>query len=213
MLEALLLIVGAYLMGSVSTAVVVTRLMGLPDPRTLGSGNPGATNVLRYGGRRAALATLVGDAMKGYLPVALAAALEVSPPVLGATAVAAFVGHLYPVFFGFQGGKGVATSLGVLLGLAWPLGVAALATWLLVALLTRYSSLAALTAAALAPFYTAWIVPQAPVVAATAVVSLLLLWRHRANIRRLLEGKESRIGQKASGAVGARDRAGPSDSP
>ena len=202
MLQGTLLIVAAYLVGSISTAVVTTRLMGLPDPRTLGSRNPGATNVLRYGGRVAAAVTLAGDALKGFLPVVLGHSLGVSPLVLGATGLAALVGHIYPVFFGFKGGKGVATALGVLLGLSWPVGVAAVVTWLAVALVTRYSSLAALTAAGLAPLYMAWFSPQLPVVAACGVMTLMLVWRHRTNIRRLVEGTESRIGARSEGASG-----------
>ena len=197
MLAGILLVVAAYLVGSISTAVVTTRLMGLPDPRTLGSRNPGATNVLRYGGRGAAAVTLAGDALKGYLPVAVGELLGVSPLVLGATALAALLGHIYPVFFGFKGGKGVATALGVLLGLSWPVGVAALATWLAAALVSRYSSLAALIAAGAAPLYMAWFSPRLPVVAACGVMTLLLVWRHRTNIRRLIEGTESRIGGRS----------------
>jgi glycerol-3-phosphate acyltransferase PlsY len=199
MVAGALLIVAAYLVGSVSTAVVTTRLMGLADPRSQGSGNPGATNVLRYGGWGAAAVTLVGDALKGYLPVAAGVWLAVTPAVLGATALAAFLGHLYPVFFGFRGGKGVATALGVLLGLAWPIAAAALATWVAVALVTRYSSLAALSAAALAPLYTAWLLADPALVAASGVMTLLLYWRHRENIRRLLQGAEPRIGGRAEG--------------
>jgi glycerol-3-phosphate acyltransferase PlsY len=201
MLAGLLLIVAAYLLGSVSTAVVVTRIKGLPDPRTLGSRNPGATNVLRYGGRGAAVLTLLGDVLKGFVPVAVGAALGLSPLVLGLTALAAFLGHLFPVFFGFQGGKGVATALGALFGLAWPVGLAAVSTWVLVALTTRYSSLAALTAALLTPLYTAWLRPELPVVAATGAMAVLLVWRHAANIRKLLAGEESRIGERAPAAT------------
>lgn len=199
MLEGLLLVVGAYLVGSISTAVLTTRLLGLPDPRTMGSGNPGATNVLRYGGKAAATVTLLGDGLKGYLPVLVGHALGVAPLVLGATALAAFLGHLFPVFFGFKGGKGVATALGVLLALAWPIGVATAATWLLLALVFRYSSLSALGAFLLAPLYTAWFAPQPALVGAAGVMTLILLWRHRDNIRRLLAGKEPRIGSRSTG--------------
>jgi glycerol-3-phosphate acyltransferase PlsY len=199
MLTAAVLVVAAYLVGSVSTAIVTARLLRLPDPRTVGSGNPGATNVLRYGGRGPAVATLVGDALKGFLPVAVGGWLGMPPGVLGATALAAFLGHLYPVFFGFRGGKGVATALGVLLALSWLVAFAAALTWLAVAGLSRYSSLAALTAAGLAPLYTAWLRPEAPLVVAVGVMTLLLFWRHRANIRRLLAGAEQKIGARGPG--------------
>ena len=148
----LVLVVAAYLMGSLSSAIIVCRLMGFPDPRTQGSGNPGATNVLRYGGKRAAVIVLLGDALKGLIPVAIAQTLAISDTGLAAVAIAAFLGHLYPVFFGFEGGKGVATAFGVLLGLSWIIGLAVLATWLLMAFVFRYSSLAALVATMLAAF-------------------------------------------------------------
>jgi glycerol-3-phosphate acyltransferase PlsY len=191
---ALVLILAAYLVGSLSSAILTTRAMGLPDPRTQGSGNPGATNVLRYGGRGAAAVTLTGDVLKGYLPVAMGDWLGVSAGVLGATAVAAFLGHLFPVYFGFRGGKGVATALGVLLALAWPVALGAALTWLAVAVLTRYSSLAALSAAGVVPLLTVWFTGEGSWVAATGVMAALLFWRHRANIRRLVAGTESRIG-------------------
>lgn len=194
--EALLLIVAAYLVGSLSTAILLTRVMGLPDPRTQGSGNPGATNVLRYGGRGAAAVTLVGDVLKGYLPVAVGGWLGVAPAVLGATAVAAFLGHLFPVYFGFRGGKGVATALGVLLALAWPVALGAALTWLAVATLTRYSSLAALSAAGVVPLLAVWATGEESLVAATGVMTAFLFWRHRANIRRLVAGTEPRIGER-----------------
>lgn len=190
------LVLLAYLAGSVSTAIIVCRLAGLPDPRTEGSNNPGATNVLRIGGKKAAAATLAGDFFKGLLPVLVARVLTGEPTVLAAVAMAAFLGHLYPVFFGFRGGKGVATALGVLLGLAWPVALAALATWLVMAKVFRISSLSALTAAVLAPLYAWFLTPEPAVVAMLAVMGVLLVWRHRSNIRNLLDGKEGRIGQK-----------------
>ncbi len=187
----LLFIAAGYLFGSISTAIVVARVMGLPDPRTEGSGNPGATNMLRVGGKRAAAITLAGDALKGVIPV-LAARLSGLPlEVLALVGLAAFLGHLYPLFFGFRGGKGVATALGVFLAAWWPLGLALVATWLLVAKLFHISSLAALTAFALAPLYT-WLMELPPLfVAVVVTVSALLFWRHRENIRRLLRGEET----------------------
>jgi len=198
--------IAGYLVGSLSFAVLVSRSMGLADPRSYGSGNPGATNVLRSGSKKAAIATLLLDAAKGWLPVFL---VRVFGPAYGLddTAVAlvglaAFLGHLFPVFFRFQGGKGVATALGVLLGIAPLLGLATLLTWLIVAVFFRYSSLASLVAAVFAPFYLvlggglAW--PASwPIVAATVVMAALLVWRHRLNIQRLLAGEESRLGSKA----------------
>ncbi|WPB55144.1 glycerol-3-phosphate 1-O-acyltransferase PlsY [Xylophilus sp. GOD-11R] len=195
----------AYLIGSLSFAVLVSRSMGLADPRSYGSGNPGATNVLRSGSKKAAIATLLLDAAKGWLPVFL---VRVFGPAHGLddTAVAlaglaAFLGHLYPVFFRFQGGKGVATALGVLLGIAPLLGLATLVTWLIVAMFFRYSSLAALVCAVFAPFYMAlgggiaWPGSTA-VTGAVMVMALLLVWRHRLNIKRLMAGEESRLGRK-----------------
>ncbi|MFP4155359.1 MAG: glycerol-3-phosphate 1-O-acyltransferase PlsY [Halothiobacillaceae bacterium] len=192
------LVLLGYLFGSISTAVLVARVLGLPDPRKEGSGNPGATNVLRLGGKRAALITLVGDLLKGLLPVLAARAMDLSPTAVALTAVAAFAGHLYPAFFGFKGGKGVATAAGVLLAMAPIVALVAITTWILGALLTRLSSLSALLAAIAAPL-TAWLLglPDATQLA-TGVIALLLVWRHRANVRRLIAGTEPRIGQKAS---------------
>ncbi len=187
----------AYLLGSLSTAVIVSKLAGLPDPREQGSKNPGATNVLRLGGKKAAIITLLGDALKGLVPVVIADALSASPDILAAVGLAAFLGHLYPVFFGFKGGKGVATALGVLSGFSVWVGLAVLATWLLMAFLFRISSLAALTAATLAPLYV-WLLRESPVLSGAALaMALLLISRHRGNIERLLRGEESRIGQKS----------------
>jgi glycerol-3-phosphate acyltransferase PlsY len=188
-----LLIPGGYLLGSVSAAIIVCKLMGLPDPRTQGSRNPGATNVARLGGKKAAALTLVGDMLKGLLPVLLAHALDAGAIILAGTALAAFLGHLYPLFFGFQGGKGVATALGVSYGLDWRAGLAISAIWLLMALIFRYSSLAALTAIALAPAVFYWLMPEQPVVVAMAVLAILLFWRHRSNITNLLNGEEGKI--------------------
>lgn len=185
----------AYLLGSVSTAVIVSRIAGLPDPREQGSKNPGATNVLRLGGRKAAVITLLGDAAKGLLPVLIAKGLGAEPMVIAATGLAAFVGHLFPVFFGFKGGKGVATALGVLLGYSSWVGLAAAVTWLGMAAAFRISSLSALVASMLAPTYSWFLVRSPELTVATATMSALLIVRHRANIQRLLRGEEGRIGR------------------
>lgn len=187
------LIIAAYLLGSLSSAIIVCRLLGLPDPRTQGSNNPGATNVLRIGGRKAAAITLLGDSLKGFLPVLAAKLLGVSPLVLAGVAMAAFLGHLYPVFFRFQGGKGVATALGVQFGLAWPIGASVAGLWLLMAKGLNISSLAALVSMALAPL-AVWLFWPAPeLITMQCVMSLILFWRHRSNIRNLLSGTEGRI--------------------
>ena len=201
MLIHALLILTAYLVGSLSAAIILCRLLGLPDPRTQGSGNPGATNVLRIGGKKAAAATLFLDMLKGLLPVLLARALDAPLEIQAAVAFAAFLGHLYPVFFRFQGGKGVATALGVLLALNWLVGLATIATWLVMALLFRISSLAALTAILLTPLYFWLLDRQPPLLAVALVITLLLFWRHRSNIRKLLNGTEGRIslGSKRGG--------------
>ena len=187
------LILAAYLLGSISSAIIVCRIMGLPDPRGLGSGNPGATNVLRIGGKKPAAITLLGDMLKGLLPLLAGHMLGVSLLVLTLTGLAAFLGHLYPVFFRFQGGKGVATLLGVLLGINWMLGLAAIATWLFVAKVLKFSSLSALTMAALVPVYSWFLHHDWPLTVVLTGMSALLFWRHRSNIRKLLSGEESRI--------------------
>jgi glycerol-3-phosphate acyltransferase PlsY len=186
-----LLVPLAYLTGSVSSAIIVCKMMGLADPRENGSGNPGATNVMRIGGKKAAAITLAGDALKGLLPVLLAKALAVDSLVLSLVVFAAFLGHLYPIFFGFKGGKGVATSFGVALGVTWWLGLAVLGTWLLVYKISKISSLAALVAATLTPLYVWLIVGDLNLVVTFVLISLILLWRHKSNIQRLLAGKES----------------------
>ncbi len=193
----------AYLIGSLSFAVIVSRAFGLPDPRSFGSGNPGATNVLRTGKKAAAVLTLLGDAAKGAVAVLLArhfapAYGEGEMAVLAA-ALAVFVGHLYPVFFGFKGGKGVATALGVLLALNPWLGLVTLATWLLAAFMWRTSSLSALIAAVFAPFYGLVLFPSWPPVLCVVLLSALLVYRHKSNIQNLLAGKEGRIGQPPGG--------------
>ena len=208
-LYPLIAVVAAYLIGSLSFAVIVSRVMGLNDPRTYGSGNPGATNVLRSGSKAAAAVTLLLDAVKGWLPVVLVKWFGVDfglgDNTVALVALAAFLGHLYPVFFGFQGGKGVATALGVLLGISGWLGLATALTWLIVAVFFRYSSLAALIASIFAPVYyvlcsgIVWNA-ETPITAAIVVMAMLLIWRHRENIQRLMAGKESKLGQKKTDA-------------
>jgi len=183
-----------YILGSVSTAIIVCRLLGLPDPRTEGSGNPGATNVLRFGSKKAAAITLGGDFLKGVIPVLLAKFAGVGEIGLAGTALAAFLGHLYPVFFGFQGGKGVATSLGVILALSPWVGLLVLATWIVMAVTVRISSLSALTAAVLAPLYGWSLQLPYSYEVAILIMVLLLVWRHRSNIHNLLAGTEGKIG-------------------
>lgn len=188
-----LLIIAAYLLGSISSAIIVCRLTGLPDPRTQGSNNPGATNVLRIGGKKAAAVTLLGDSLKGFLPVVLCHLLDRSDPVFAAVGAAAFLGHLYPVFFGFKGGKGVATALGVQFGLHWAIGGLVGVTWLLMAKVAKISSLAALSSMVLAPLFI-WLVWPSPALLVMQVgITTLLIWRHRSNIRNLLSGTEGRI--------------------
>jgi len=188
------LIAFAYLLGSLSSAVIVCKLMGLPDPRSEGSGNPGATNVLRIGGKRAAAITLFGDMLKGLLPVLLAHSLAANYTVLAAVGAAAFLGHLYPVFFRFQGGKGVATMLGVLFGFHWGVGLATALTWLVMAKVFKISSLSALIATLLAPVYIWKIMGMIPALIITAsLMTIVLYWRHRTNIIRLTKGDEGTI--------------------
>ena len=191
-----LLILAAYLIGSISSAVIVSRLMGLGDPRNDGSGNPGATNVLRLGGRLPAAITLLGDMLKGVVPVALATHLTGAGAITAVCALAAFLGHLFPIFFQFRGGKGVATALGSVTALAWPVGLCMGGAWLLVALISRYSSLASLVAATGAPLITWLLGYPASYVASIALMSGLLVFRHKANIARLCSGTESKIGSK-----------------
>jgi len=207
-MNTLIATIAAYLLGSISFAVVMSRVFGLSDPRTYGSKNPGATNVLRSGSKKAAIATLVGDAAKGWLAVWLA--MRFGPDFglddtgIALVAIAVFIGHLWPVFFRFVGGKGVATALGVLLGINPWLGLATLATWLIVAYAFRYSSLAALVASIFAPFYYGLLFGVDPILFAVFVMSALLLWRHSSNIGNLIAGKESKIGSKPAGAKKAK---------
>jgi len=202
MTTPILLVIGAYLLGSISSAILVCRLMGLPDPRTQGSNNPGATNVLRIGGRKAAGITLFGDMLKGLLPMLVAHLLQVSPLVFALMGMAAFLGHLYPIFFGFQGGKGVATALGVQFGLHWVIGGLVGLIWLFMAKVLNISSLAALISMALAPLIV-WLVlpytdigPSLELVVMQILLSLILFWRHRSNIHNLLSGAEGKISQE-----------------
>ena len=198
----LLLILAAYLIGSISFAVVVSKCMRLPDPYSYGSGNPGATNVLRTGNKRAAVLTLLGDALKGFIAVVIARAVLGSDSltstlnswILCGVVIAVFLGHLFPLFHGFKGGKGVATACGILFGINWVLGLATLATWLIVAKATKYSSLAALAAAVFGPVYFVFLFGLRPMGLALLAVCLLLIWRHRGNIHKLLNGTEPRIG-------------------
>ena len=199
MTESIFLLV-AYLIGSVPFAMVSSRIFGLADPRSYGSGNPGATNVLRSGNKKAAIVTLIGDAFKGWLAVWLAMHLAPSADaarwLAPACGLAAFVGHLFPVTLGFKGGKGVATALGVLAGLAGSLALATAGIWLLTAYVSRYSSAAALAAAVAAPLLTHWLVGTPEASAVIIVMAIMLVWKHRDNLRRLLAGTESRIGSK-----------------
>lgn len=200
-----LVVVASYLVGSLSFAVIVTRAMGMADPRTYGSKNPGATNVLRSGNKAAAVITLLLDAVKGWLPVVLVKwfgqPYGLGDGTVALVGLAAFLGHLWPVFFRFEGGKGVATALGVLLGISGWLGLATALTWLIIAFFFRYSSLASLVAAAFAPVYyllvdgVVWNA-EAPIAVAIVAMAMLLAWRHKDNIKRLIEGKESRLGSK-----------------
>jgi glycerol-3-phosphate acyltransferase PlsY len=198
LLATLIVVIAAYLIGSISFAVVVSKLYGLPDPHSYGSGNPGATNVLRTGNKTAAVLTLAGDGLKGWLAVWLASHLgpgwgDVSL-AMGGAALGVFVGHLFPVFHRFAGGKGVATAAGVCFGLSWQLGLALIAIWLVVAVASRYSSLAALCAAAAAPLLAFYFIGNGAEAWALVPIAVLLVWRHRENIRKLLAGTERKIG-------------------
>ena len=195
-MTAFLCALGGYLAGSIPFALLVSRAMGLPDPRTYGSGNIGATNVLRSGSRRAALLTLVGDAAKGWAAVLVAASLGLAAGLVALVGFAAFLGHVFPVWLRFRGGKGVATAAGVLIAFDWRLGLGVIGVWLAVAVITRYSSLAAIVAALAAPAIAWWIAGPGPSLYAVAGMALLLLARHRANIAKLARGEESRIGEK-----------------
>ena len=202
----ILLILLAYLIGSVSFAVVVSKCMRLPDPHSYGSGNPGATNVLRTGNKRAAVLTLLGDALKGFVAVVLARMIlgeeslssSLNSWILCGVVIAVFLGHLFPLFHGFKGGKGVATACGILFGINWVLGLATLATWIIVAKFMRHSSLAAIAAAVFGPIYFVFLFGFHPMALALLIICALLIWRHRSNIHNLMNGTESRIGSKSA---------------
>lgn len=191
---AFALLIAAYLLGSVCSAIIVCKLWGLPDPRSQGSSNPGATNVMRIGGKKPALITLAGDMAKGVPLVLLAQHLQLRPDLISAIGLAAFMGHLYPVFFKFEGGKGVATALGVLLALYWPVGLAVIGVWIAVFALFRISSLSSITAFALAPIIAWYLVPN--YMLGIVGMSILLIARHKTNIKALLKGEERKFGKK-----------------
>ncbi len=205
-------LVASYLVGSLSFAVILSRVFGLADPRSYGSGNPGATNVLRSGNRQAAVLTLVFDALKGFVPVLLCLAfgerVGLTPVTAAWVGLAAFVGHLWPVFFGFKGGKGVATAAGVLMAWNPLLAVATLASFAIIVFFTRYVSLGSIVAAAFAPFYQALIWGVTPALLALVIMSLLLVWRHEGNIRKLLAGTENKFGASAAKAAAAPHKKG-----
>jgi len=185
-----------YLVGSVSTAIITCKLMGLEDPRSVGSNNPGATNVLRHGGKKAAIITLIGDMLKGLVPVIAVTMVEPAAGAIALTGLGAFLGHVFPVYYGFKGGKGVATYYGVLLGFSWVAGIAALLIWLLTAFVSKISSLSALVSALSAPFVL-WYSSHSPeLTVILGLMTALLFWRHRSNIRNIIEGKEHKIGVK-----------------
>jgi glycerol-3-phosphate acyltransferase PlsY len=201
-LGAMIVFLLAYGLGSLSSAVIVCKIMGLPDPRQSGSGNPGATNVLRVGGKKAALFTFIADSLKGVIAILFTVLLNLNPIIIAASLLGVVVGHCYPVFFQFKGGKGVATTLGALLALHWPLGLLVIAIWLLIFACFRRSSLAALTAIVLMPFY-AWHTVPLPSFIALLTVCCLLVWRHRSNIQNLLRCEEKPItNQRSSGDAG-----------
>lgn len=188
-------IILAYLAGSINFAIIISKLAGLPDPRTQGSGNPGATNILRYGGKKLALLVIVGDTAKGLIPVVFARWIGVEHMALAWTAIAAVLGHMYPIFFRFQGGKGVATVFGAILGLSWLIGLLAFITWMLVAIIFRYSSLASLVTTIVVPLYI-YCFSQRCFLLPIILVALIIIYRHRANIKRLVKGQEPKIGNK-----------------
>jgi len=189
-----ILIFAAYIIGSLSSAIIVCKIMGLPDPRGEGSGNPGATNVLRFGGKKAAAITLAGDMVKGLIPVLAVKYMGFDSLIIAQVGIAAFLGHLYPLFFQFKGGKGVATMLGVMFGFSWWVGLATAATWLFMAKIVKISSLSALVATALAPVYVwLWFNESGPI-SATILMTVVLFWRHRSNIQNMMKGTEGSIG-------------------
>ncbi len=192
-MEIVILPLIAYCVGSISSAIIVCKAMGLSDPRTLGSNNPGATNVLRIGGKKAAAITLLGDVLKGFLPVFAAKFATDNATTIAVVGGAAFLGHLFPLFFGFKGGKGVAAALGVFIGTSLPVTLILVSVWLAVAVIFRYSSVAALTAATCAPLLVLWILPETAYFFLALFIGTLLFWRHKANISRFIAGNENRI--------------------
>ena len=190
------LIVFAYLLGSIASAILICRLFGLSDPRSEGSGNPGATNVMRLHGKKAAILTLAGDVLKGVIPVLLAKVIGSSDLIVALCGLAAFFGHLFPLFFKFKGGKGVATLIGVLFATHWLLGLAYISSWTITALIFRYSSLSALIAAALTPLYSWFILENMSFLICHSIMVILLIWRHRSNIQKLIAGTEGKLGKK-----------------
>ena len=190
MLEIIALLIVAYLLGSLSSAILLSKIMGFQDPRSEGSKNPGATNVLRIAGKKAAFLTLVGDCLKGFIPVLVAAALFTDPLVVALTAFAAFAGHCFPIFFAFRGGKGVATAIAATVAFNWMIGAILIAIWLLFARVFKISSLAAIISFCALPALVYWQLPDFKVAAIFAAISIILIWRHRANIQRLLGGNE-----------------------
>lgn len=195
-LHYLVYALAGYLVGSISSAIITCKLMGLKDPRSVGSHNPGATNVLRHGGKKAAIITLIGDMIKGWAPVTAVTLIEPAAAAVAVTGLGAFLGHIYPVYYGLKGGKGVATYFGALVGFNWITGIAALLIWLLTALMTRISSLSALVSAMLAPLILWQISQSVPLSLTLALMSIVLYWRHRSNIQNMLQGKEHKIGVK-----------------
>jgi glycerol-3-phosphate acyltransferase PlsY len=186
----------AYLIGSISTAIITCKIMGLNDPRTIGSRNPGATNVLRHGSKKAAIITLTGDMLKGLLPVLIVTQFQADPLSVAAVGLFAFLGHLFPLYYGFKGGKGVATYYGVILGMNWQVGIIAIAIWLTVAALMKISSLSALVSITSTPFVLWYFSQSVELSSIAALMSVLVVWRHLSNIRSLLKGEEAKIGQK-----------------
>jgi glycerol-3-phosphate acyltransferase PlsY len=191
MIDSIILLISAYLLGSISAAILLSRIMGFKDPRSEGSNNPGATNVLRIAGKKAAFLTLVGDCMKGLIPVMAARLLGFDPLIVALTAFAAFCGHCFPVFFAFRGGKGVATAIAATVAFNWIVGASLIAIWLLFARVFKISSLAAIISFTALPGLVYWRVPDLGVATVFAALSIILIWRHRANIQRLLSGSES----------------------
>ncbi len=195
-IHLLIYALAGYLVGSISTAIITCKLMGLEDPRRVGSNNPGATNVLRHGGKKAAIITLIGDMLKGLIPVIAVTMIEPAATAIALTGLGAFLGHIFPVYYGFKGGKGVATYYGVLLGFSWMAGITALLIWLLTAFISKISSLSALVSALCAPFIL-WQSSHSPELSVMlGLMTALLFWRHRSNVRNIIDGKEHKIGVK-----------------